>query len=311
MTLSDCADAPVIGQFCKRLILRQERHGCWNESNVWLHAPSLLNLPDELQAAGYQGSICKPPSPYDALLLMHCPFGHERAPFKPLLAGMPCLTKECNVELFFEDQRTGLEIKPPLAYYCSDPIPERPMLELVSPTGYNYKLQIQSFDSDDEDREAYITRQGRWLLVRQVVVDEDPEVIERRAQKLPKEDEMMIRGTLINMSPWDDIVSNAIAKAGAASRRITIEAMSDAYADLFDVLRIQAAFRSLKCRKEVLWNPNTQAGRRRVLLTWKRWLRDDADADTPLRLRPAMMNMLQTTWSAADLQACGIVAVAD
>ncbi len=141
MTLSDCADAPIIVKFCKRLILRQERHGSWSESNVWVvHAPSLLNLPEQLQAAGYLGSICKPPSPDDPVLLMHRPFGHERAPFKPTLAGMPCLTKECNVALDLDYPRTGLEITPPLAYYCPGPIPARPMLEFTSPTGWNYKL---------------------------------------------------------------------------------------------------------------------------------------------------------------------------
>ncbi len=48
------------------------------------------------------------------------------------------------------------------------------------------------------------------------------------------------------------------------SRRITIEDMPDAYEELLNVLRIEAAYLSLKFRKEVLWNPNTELGRRHL-----------------------------------------------
>ena len=67
---------------------------------------------------------------------------------------------------------------------------------------------------------------------------------------------------------------------------------------------IQAVFSSWRCRREVLRNPNTQAGRRRLLLTWMRWLKGDADADSPDRLKPAMLSGLGSCWTAADLKAC-------
>ncbi len=51
-------------------------------------------------------------------------------------------------------------------------------------------------------------------------MDEDEEVLRRRAQQLVfgvEEPEIMIRGTLINMAPWREIVLCSVAKAGAAS----------------------------------------------------------------------------------------------
>lgn len=67
---------------------------------------------------------------------------------------------------------------------------------------------------------------------------------------------------------------------------------------------IQAAFRSWRCRREVLRNPNTQAGRRYLLLDWMRSLEGGADADSPDRLKPAMLSVLGSCWTAADRKAC-------
>jgi hypothetical protein len=40
---------------------------------------------------------------------------------------------------------------------------------------------------------------------------------------------------------------------------------------------------------EVEWNPNTETGRNKLIKNWERWLREDDDAETPDRLKPAML----------------------
>jgi hypothetical protein len=119
--LLDSAHALVIGPFIQRLIEQLGRHHLWSYACVLLDAgTSTLRLPEKLQATDRHSYMVYGPMQDDGAVLLVPRSIYQsdstRAPFKPVLDGRSCLTKDCTVRHDFQGNELTLTFKPPLVY---------------------------------------------------------------------------------------------------------------------------------------------------------------------------------------------------
>jgi hypothetical protein len=289
-------DMPRVGAYVVRLLVEMTGTALWGDALVLIDAPAglavAMQLQLQLQAERFGSMIQHPETSSQVLLLPHSRHQYSRSMrVVAELDGRPCLTQKVRASVAIAgDIAFSLQLTPAVVFPTSDGA-FRPNLRLeafsaaaitVPPRRYSmmYDLPCKLVDCMQRIGDFAVLQ---WLHV-------DPYAT--RNWQLA-EDDFCGTDTDERTAAWE---KNAAALYDGLTRMHKAHAAATC---------IQAAFRSWRCREEVLWNPTTQAGRRRVLLDWMRSVKGrDADADSPARLKPAMPSGRGSSWTEADWKAC-------